>query len=99
MKTSARALLTSDGKLELASATADIGTGTYTILAQIGADALGLAMEDVSVKIGDSLLPNSPIEGGSWTATSAGSAVVAACQTLREKLFAAARKMERFAAR
>ena len=54
----ARAVLTSDGKLEVACATADIGTGTYAILTQIGADALGLKMADVTVKIGDSSLPN-----------------------------------------
>ena len=50
MKTSARATLTADGKLEVACATADIGTGTYTILTQIGANAFGLRMEDVATK-------------------------------------------------
>ena len=94
MKTSARATLTVDGKLEVASATADIGTGTYTILAQIGADALGLRMEDVTVKVGDSLLPQAPIEGGSWGAASTGSAVAAACATLRETLLSFARKID-----
>ncbi len=79
MQTSARATLTADGKLEVASATADIGTGTYTILTQIAADALGVPMDDVTVRIGDSSLPKSPVEGGSWTAASAGSAVQAAC--------------------
>ena len=43
MKTSARATLTADGKLEVACATADIGTGTYTILTQIGADSVWAA--------------------------------------------------------
>jgi xanthine dehydrogenase YagR molybdenum-binding subunit len=86
-KTSARAVLTADGKLEVATATADIGTGTYTILTQIGADALGLAMEDVTARIADTTLPQSPVEGGSWTAASAGSAVEAACRTVRAKLF------------
>jgi xanthine dehydrogenase YagR molybdenum-binding subunit len=93
-KTSARATLTIDGKLEVATATADIGTGTYTILTQIGADALGLAMEDVTARIADSSLPKSPVEGGSWTAASAGSAVDAACKTVREELFGYARKMK-----
>ncbi|GAV35002.1 Xanthine dehydrogenase molybdenum-binding subunit [Roseomonas sp. TAS13] len=91
MKTSARATLTADGKLEVATATADIGTGTYTILTQIGADALGLGMEDVTAKIGDSSLPTSPVEGGSWTAASAGSAVLAACDMVRARLLGAAR--------
>ncbi|MBV9785016.1 MAG: xanthine dehydrogenase family protein molybdopterin-binding subunit [Acidisphaera sp.] len=94
MKTSARAALTADGRLEVATATADIGTGTYTILTQIAADALGLPMESVTARIGDSALPHSPVEGGSWTAASAGSAVQAACRAVREKLFSAARAAE-----
>jgi xanthine dehydrogenase YagR molybdenum-binding subunit len=92
--TRARAVLTIDGKLEIASATADIGTGTYTILTQIGADALGLALEDVTTKIGDSSLPDAPVEGGSATAASAGSAVLAACRAVLEKLFKYARKLD-----
>ncbi|MBV1797085.1 xanthine dehydrogenase family protein molybdopterin-binding subunit [Siccirubricoccus sp. G192] len=93
-QTSARAVLTADGRLEVATATADIGTGTYTILAQIAADAFGLPMESVTVRIGDSSLPKSPIEGGSWTAASAGSAVQAACHAVRETLFRHARGAE-----
>lgn len=85
-KTSARATLTLDGKLEVASATADIGTGTYTILTQIGADALGLSMEDVTARIADTTLPHSPVEGGSTTAASAGTAVQAACDAVRRTL-------------
>lgn len=60
-------------------ATADIGTGTYTIMTQIAADTLGLPMDAVEFKLGDSSLPMSPIEGGSWTASSVGSAVKAVC--------------------
>jgi xanthine dehydrogenase YagR molybdenum-binding subunit len=93
-KTSARATLTADGRLEVATATADIGTGTYTILTQVAADALGLRMEDVTARIGDSSLPTSPVEGGSWTAASAGTAVQAACLAVRGKLFAHARRMD-----
>jgi xanthine dehydrogenase YagR molybdenum-binding subunit len=92
-KTSARVTMTCDGKLEVACATSDIGTGTYTILAQIGADELGLGMADVSVKLGDTSLPDAPVQGGSWTAASAGSAVMAACETLRGKMLGAAGKM------
>lgn len=94
MKTAARAILTADGRLELACATSDIGTGTYTILAQIGAETLGLEMEQVTVKLADSTLPASPVQGGSWTAASAGSAVMAACQDLQEQLFKLARKID-----
>ncbi|MBV8521812.1 MAG: xanthine dehydrogenase family protein molybdopterin-binding subunit, partial [Acetobacteraceae bacterium] len=93
-KTSARAVLTREGKLEVATASADIGTGTYTILTQIGADAFGLALENVTARLGDSSLPTCPVEGGSMTAASAGSAVQAACYAAREKLFAYARRIE-----
>lgn len=85
-KTSARAALSPDGVLTVSSATADIGTGTYTILAQIGADLLGLPVERVKVEIGDSALPPAPVEGGSWTAASAGSAVMEACDGVRQQL-------------
>ena len=94
MKTSARAVLGAGGRLAISCATSDIGTGTYTILTQIAADALGLAMDDVTVQLGDSSLPTSPVQGGSWTAASAGSAVMAACQTLREKLLNQAAKID-----
>lgn len=93
-ETSARAILSAGGKLEVATATADIGTGTYTIMAQIAADELGVPIEDVTVKIGDSSLPKSPVEGGSWAAASAGTAVRAACHKVRETLFNHARKVE-----
>ncbi|MBP0447198.1 xanthine dehydrogenase family protein molybdopterin-binding subunit [Roseomonas sp. SSH11] len=93
-KTTARATLTIDGKLEVGTATADIGTGTYTILTQIAADALGLPMEKVTALVGDSKLPFSPVEGGSWAAASAGTAVHLACNTVREQLFKYARGMD-----
>ena len=93
-KTSARARLTADGRLEVSTASADIGTGTYTILTQLGADALGLRMEDVTAKLGDTSLPYSPIEGGSWTAASAGTAVQIACETVRETVFKLARQLD-----
>jgi xanthine dehydrogenase YagR molybdenum-binding subunit len=93
-KTSARAVVRADGTVEVATATSDIGTGTYTILAQLAADAMGVPIERVSVKIGDSSLPTSPLEGGSWTAASAGSAVQVACHGLREQVFKHARSME-----
>ena len=90
--TKARAVLRPDGTLEVSSATADIGTGTYTILTQIAADTMGLPMEKVTVRIGDSDLPEAPLEGGSWTAASAGTAVQQACLAVRETLFGYARK-------
>lgn len=83
---SARATLTRDGHLEVATAAADIGTGTYTILTQIAADAFGLPLSDVTTKLGDSSLPWAPIEGGSSGAASFGSAVKAACEALKKAL-------------
>lgn len=93
MKAGAKARLTADGRLEISSAASDIGTGTWTILAQIGADALGLPVESVVSLIGDSVLPSSPVEGGSWTAASNGSAVQAACDALKQTLFKHAQRM------
>jgi xanthine dehydrogenase YagR molybdenum-binding subunit len=93
LKASARAVLTYDGKLDVASATTDIGTGTYTIMTQIAADTLGLRIADVTFRLGDSTLPPAPIQGGSFTAASVGPAVKAACDAVREKLFKLARNM------
>jgi xanthine dehydrogenase YagR molybdenum-binding subunit len=93
MKAAAKARLTADGTLEVSTAASDIGTGTWTILAQIGADALGFPLESVRPNIGDSSLPSSPVEGGSWTAASNGSAVQAACEAVKQTLFTHARKM------
>lgn len=92
MTTQARATLRTDGTLEVATATADIGTGTYTILTQIGAETMGVPMDQVTALIGDSALPRSPVEGGSWTAASAGTAVQQACMAVRATLFGHARR-------
>ena len=80
-------MLTADGQLEVSSATADIGTGTYTIMTQIAAETLGLPMDHVTFKLGDSSLPQAPVEGGSMTAASVGSAVKEVCEAVREQLF------------
>jgi xanthine dehydrogenase YagR molybdenum-binding subunit len=90
----ARAVLSADGRLTVSSATADIGTGTYTIMTQIAAESLGLPIENVTFQLGDSALSTAPIEGGSWTASSVGSAVQAACDKLRERLFDLARGLD-----
>ena len=92
-KAEATAKLSAAGKLEVSTAASDIGTGTWTILTQIGADALGLPLADVTARIGESTLPTSPVEGGSWTAASNGSAVQAACEAVKKTLFQLAKKM------
>lgn len=86
----ARAKLAPDGRLTVQTAMTDIGTGTYTILTQIAAEALGLPIDRVLVEIGDSDLPPAPGSGGSWGAGSSGSAVFYACMALRERMAQAA---------
>ncbi|WP_434384437.1 xanthine dehydrogenase family protein molybdopterin-binding subunit [Melittangium boletus] len=93
MPARARAVLSIDGSLTVSSATSDIGTGTYTVMTQIAADVLGLPVEAVTFKLGDSALPMSPLEGGSWTVSSVGSAVKQVCEKLRDQLFTWARKL------
>ena len=73
MKASARAVLTANGSVEIASATADIGPGTYTMMTQLAAEMLGVPLDNVTVKLGDSALPDAPVEGGSFTTSSVGS--------------------------
>ncbi|MGL4966845.1 MAG: xanthine dehydrogenase family protein molybdopterin-binding subunit [Inquilinus sp.] len=68
----------------------DIGTGTYTILAQIAAERLGVPLSAVTVELGDSRFPRTAGSGGSWGAASSGSAVHQACLALRVKIAEAA---------
>lgn len=89
---SAKATLTQDGKLEIGTGTTDIGTGTYTVMTQIASEFLGIPLADVDVKLGDSTLPQSPVEGGSWTVSSNGSAVKMACEAVGAKLLELAQK-------
>jgi xanthine dehydrogenase YagR molybdenum-binding subunit len=93
-KHAARAVLTADGKLEVASATSDIGTGTYTMMTQVAAHTLGLGPEAITAKLGDSDLPTAPVQGGSWVAASAGAAVQFACQSVAKALLSAAGKLD-----
>ena len=93
MKTSARIVLTANGHAEVACATSDIGTGTYTIMAQVAADMLGLPIDNVSIKLGDSTLPSSPVEGGSWIAASVSHAIKNAADAVRKELLALAKKV------
>jgi xanthine dehydrogenase YagR molybdenum-binding subunit len=93
MKTAAKARLTIEGELEVSCATADIGTGTYTVMAQVAGETLGIALDRIKVKLGDSDLPSAPPEGGSWGAASTGAAVQLACQKIGDELFNAARHL------
>ena len=64
---------------------ADLGTGTWTTLPQIAADALGVAMDDVEVRIGDTVYPIASVAGGSSGMTTWGSAVIEAARAFRDK--------------
>ncbi|MDT0648982.1 xanthine dehydrogenase family protein molybdopterin-binding subunit [Autumnicola edwardsiae] len=90
----AKAEFSADGTLTIGSATADIGTGTYTIMTQIAAETLGLPLEKVTAELGDSDLPFAFIEGGSSTAASVGSAVQKVCRKIAKKLLKEAGKIK-----
>jgi xanthine dehydrogenase YagR molybdenum-binding subunit len=92
MKASAKAVLTANGSVEIASATADIGPGTYTMMTQLAAEMLGVPLEHVTAKLSDSDLPEAPVEGGSFTTSSVGSAIRAACRAVQQELLALAQK-------
>jgi xanthine dehydrogenase YagR molybdenum-binding subunit len=87
----ARAVLHADGRLEVESAASDIGTGTTTVMCQIAASAMGLPMEHVTFRLGDSTLPVAPVEGGSSHVTTVGSAVDGVCEKLQKRLWKMAR--------
>ncbi len=70
--------LRDDGSVRVASGTQDIGTGTYTILAQLVADRTGLPLSKVEVALGDTSLPPGPLSGGSMVTGSLVPAVFAA---------------------
>jgi xanthine dehydrogenase YagR molybdenum-binding subunit len=93
MPASAKAVLTANGSVEVASATADIGPGTYTMMAQLAAEMLGVPLDNVTARLGDSALPDAPVEGGSFTTSSVGSAIHAACRAVQKKLLTLAQKM------
>ena len=78
------------GRVTVASGSQDLGTGTYTIMAQVAAATLNLPMELIDAKLGDSTLPRSPVSGGSQTAASLMPAVQAAAKQAQLKLLTAA---------
>ena len=77
-----------DGSAEVLSSAIDMGTGTYTILAQTAADVLGIPVERVAVRLGDSRLPRAPVAGGSQLANLMTAAVHKAAQAARDALIA-----------
>lgn len=82
----ARASAEPDGMFRVEVAAADIGTGARTVLAQIAAESLGVGLERVDLRLGDSTLPRAPVAGGSSGTSSWGWAVSLACEELRGKI-------------
>ncbi len=93
MDTAVRIVLGANGHAEISCAFSDIGTGTYTIVAQVAADLLGLPLEAVTVQLGDSTLPQAPVEGGSWTAASVSHAIAKTADEIRKELWRLAKAM------
>lgn len=86
----ARVLLDNRGIVTVETDMTDIGTGTYTIIAQTAAEMMGVPLKDVTVRLGDSAFPVSCGSGGQFGANNSTSGVYAACVKLRE---AVARKV------
>lgn len=88
MKSGARVRLSPSGGVTVETDMTDIGTGTYTIIAQTAAEMLGVPLAKVTVKLGDSSFPVSAGSGGQWGANSSTAGVYAACVKLREAIVA-----------
>ncbi|MBB3640977.1 aldehyde oxidoreductase molybdenum-binding subunit PaoC [Variovorax atrisoli] len=83
-KSGARVRLDNRGMVTVETDMTDIGTGTYTIIAQTAAETMGVPLDKVLVRLGDSAHPVSAGSGGQWGANSSTSGVFAACMKLRE---------------
>ncbi len=86
MKSAARASVDGKGVVTIATDMTDIGTGSYTIIGQTAAELLGVPLEQVVVRLGDSDFPVSAGSGGQWGGNSSTAGVYAACMKLREAL-------------
>jgi xanthine dehydrogenase YagR molybdenum-binding subunit len=93
MPIAVRIVLSANGHAEVSCATSDIGTGTYTIMAQVAADMLGLPLDSITIKLGDSTLPQSPVEGGSWIAASVSNGIATTSDAVRKELLRLAKEM------
>jgi xanthine dehydrogenase YagR molybdenum-binding subunit len=84
VKSGARVRLERDGKVTVETDMTDIGTGSYTIIAQTAAEMMGVGLKDVTVHLGDSNFPVSAGSGGQFGANCSTAGVYAACMKLRE---------------
>ena len=82
----ATARLSADGSAQVLSGTQDLGTGSYTVFAQVAASVFDLPVERVRFELGDTHFPAAPVSGGSQTAASVGSAVYEAASSVTRKL-------------
>ncbi len=89
-----KVMIDGEGKMVIDNATTDIGTGTLTVMTQIAADELGLSVEDVEFRYGDSKKPFSMFQGGSAITSSTGVAILVAARALRKKLLKKAAQMD-----
>ena len=85
-KSAARVRLDNAGVITVETDMTDIGTGSYTIIAQTAAETMGVSLDKVVVKLGDSTFPVSCGSGGQWGGNSSTSGVYAACMKLREAI-------------
>jgi xanthine dehydrogenase YagR molybdenum-binding subunit len=84
MKSAARVKLDKTGRITVETDMTDIGTGSYTVIAQTAAEMMGVPLGTVNVRLGDSTFPVSAGSGGQWGANSSTAGVYAACVKLRE---------------
>ncbi|HEX9961177.1 MAG TPA: molybdopterin cofactor-binding domain-containing protein, partial [Pyrinomonadaceae bacterium] len=89
---SAKITFRADGSAHVASATSDIGPGTYTVMTMIAAEYLGLKPERVKFELGDTKFPRAPAQGGSQTTSSVGSAIYETANIIKRKLLDLAKK-------
>src|SRR5580693_2126341 len=85
-RASAKVRLQADGTAQVSSATQDLGTGTWTVLAIVGADSLELPVERIRTELGDSALPPAPTSGGSTSVCSVTPAIQKAAESAKKKL-------------
>jgi xanthine dehydrogenase YagR molybdenum-binding subunit len=86
VKSGARVRLERDGKITVETDMTDIGTGSYTIIAQTAAEMMGVGLHDVTVHLGDSNFPVSAGSGGQFGGNCSTAGVYAACVKLREAI-------------
>src|SRR5256885_402080 len=86
----ARVTVTPQGAVKVQTAAHDVGTGAYTVVALTASDRLGVALDKITVELGDSDLPPAPVAGGSNTTASVCNVVAKACEQIRPRIAQAA---------